>query len=322
MTSELVNGANSDWMTVVGGTGATGTGAIAITAGTAAKGATQTLTWVNATAGNQSVSINGTTVNYTATGGAGNLIADATAFYTQLSAVADDLGITATNDGAGHIAITNTAVGSTSSLQITAAATAFGTLTNATTFGSDASLAITGLTADNMTSSGNTVKVVSGTYEGLEIKVNSDVMHATSTFNVAGFTIDSNNSLTLHIGANEGQNTSISLNKMDAATLGVNTLNLTTQAGAEAAIKTIDSAITTVSSERAKLGAMQNRLEHTINNLGTSSENLSAAESQIRDVDMAKEMTEFTKNNILSQAAQSMLAQANQQPQSILQLLQ
>ena len=86
-------------------------------------------------------------------------------------------------------------------------------------------------------------------------------------------------------------------------------------------ITVIDNAIQLVSAERSKLGAVQNRLEHTINNLGTSSENLTAAESRIRDVDMAKEMMEFTKNNILSQAAQAMLAQANQQPQGVLQLL-
>ncbi|MCY7903275.1 flagellin, partial [Bacillus inaquosorum] len=86
-------------------------------------------------------------------------------------------------------------------------------------------------------------------------------------------------------------------------------------------IAKIDTAITSVSSQRSKLGAVQNRLEHTINNLGASSENLTAAESRIRDVDMAKEMSEFTKNNILSQASQAMLAQANQQPQNVLQLL-
>ncbi|MGJ3544981.1 flagellin Hag, partial [Bacillus subtilis] len=76
-----------------------------------------------------------------------------------------------------------------------------------------------------------------------------------------------------------------------------------------------------VSKQRSKLGAVQNRLEHTINNLSASGENLTAAESRIRDVDMAKEMSEFTKNNILSQASQAMLAQANQQPQNVLQLL-
>jgi flagellin len=143
--------------------------------------------------------------------------------------------------------------------------------------------------------------------------------------------------MVFHIGSNAGQTASLEIAKMDQNTLGKvggtgtalssvgsggATTNLTTRAGANAAIKVIDAAIKDVSSERAKLGAMQNRLEHTINNLGTTSENLSASESRIRDVDMAKEMMEFTKNNILSQASQAMLAQANMQPQSVLQLLQ
>lgn len=98
-------------------------------------------------------------------------------------------------------------------------------------------------------------------------------------------------------------------------------INVSTQANANTAIETINNAITTVSEARAKLGAYQNRLEHTINNLGTSSENLTSAESRIRDVDMASEMSEYSKNNILSQAAQAMLAQANTQPQQVLQLL-
>ncbi len=98
-------------------------------------------------------------------------------------------------------------------------------------------------------------------------------------------------------------------------------IDVSTQSGANAAITVLTTAIETVSAERSKLGAYQNRLEHTINNLGTTSENLTASESRIRDVDMAKEMMEFTKNNILTQAAQAMLAQANQQPQGVLQLL-
>lgn len=98
-------------------------------------------------------------------------------------------------------------------------------------------------------------------------------------------------------------------------------ISVSSQGAANSAIKTIDNAIKTVSEERSKLGAYQNRLEHTIANLGTSSENLTAAESRIRDVNMAKEMSTFSKNNILSQAAQAMLAQANQQPQQVLQLL-
>ena len=97
--------------------------------------------------------------------------------------------------------------------------------------------------------------------------------------------------------------------------------DLTTQKGSDAAIADIDNAIKSVSDTRSNLGAVQNRLEHTINNLGATSENLTAAESRIRDTDMAAEMMSFTKNNILMQAAQSMLAQANQQPQGVLQLL-
>ena len=98
-------------------------------------------------------------------------------------------------------------------------------------------------------------------------------------------------------------------------------LDISDNTKASAAIKVVDKAIEQVSAERSKLGAFQNRLEHTINNLNTSSENLTAAESRVRDVDMAKEMMEQTKNSILSQAAQAMLAQANQQPQGVLQLL-
>lgn len=99
-------------------------------------------------------------------------------------------------------------------------------------------------------------------------------------------------------------------------------IDVSTQEAADAAIATIDEAISNVSAERSKLGATQNRLDHTINNLTATAENLSEAESRIRDVDMAEEMMAFTKNNILSQAATSMLAQANQMPQSVLQLLQ
>lgn len=98
-------------------------------------------------------------------------------------------------------------------------------------------------------------------------------------------------------------------------------INVSTQEAADKAITVINKASETVSAERSKLGAMQNRLEHTINNLDASAENLSAAESRIRDVDMAKEMMEFTKQNILTQAATAMLAQANMAPQTVLKLL-
>lgn len=141
---------------------------------------------------------------------------------------------------------------------------------------------------------------------------------ASATVNTMNVT---DNAVKFHIGANADQNTSLSINNTSATALGIQSLVLTTQTGANAAITTINTALETVSEERAKLGAMQNRLEHTIKNLDTSGENLQASESRIRDVDMAKEMMNFTKNNILSQAAQAMLAQANQAPQGVLQLL-
>ncbi|EFI69165.1 flagellin domain protein [Lysinibacillus fusiformis ZC1] len=107
----------------------------------------------------------------------------------------------------------------------------------------------------------------------------------------------------------------------DGTSFEINGVSVSTREQASGTITKIDDALTKVSEQRSALGAVQNRLEHTINNLGAASENLTAAESRIRDTDMAKEMMEFTKNNILMQAAQSMLAQANQQPQGVLQLL-
>ena len=129
------------------------------------------------------------------------------------------------------------------------------------------------------------------------------------------------NTLSFQIGANSSQTMNVDINDMRAAALHVDDINVSSATSAQASISAINKAIEVVSAQRSKLGAFQNRLEHTINNLGASQENLTAAESRIRDVDMAKEMMEFTKNNILSQAAQAMLAQANQQPQGVLQLL-
>ena len=123
------------------------------------------------------------------------------------------------------------------------------------------------------------------------------------------------------VGANKDQRIEVTFGDMTAGTLGVDGITVDTSDNATASIETINDAIKSVSEERSKLGAVQNRLEHTISNLDNASENLTAAESRIRDVDMAKEMSNFSKNNILQQAAQAMLAQANQQPQNVLQLL-
>ncbi len=128
--------------------------------------------------------------------------------------------------------------------------------------------------------------------------------------------------LNLQIGPSGSEQLAVVVESMKAADLGLNGLSIATQDDANDAIETIKEAINTVSSTRGDLGAIQNRLEHTINNLSVTEENMTAAESRIRDVDMAKEMMAYTKNNILVQASQAMLAQANQVPQSVLQLLQ
>ena len=130
--------------------------------------------------------------------------------------------------------------------------------------------------------------------------------------------------LTLQIGdtAEAFNQLTVKVGNMSSASLGIGGIDISTQEGAKSAVDLIKSAINKVSSTRGDLGAIQNRLEHTINNLSVTTENMTAAESRIRDVDMANEMMAYTKNNILVQASQAMLAQANQIPQGVLQLLQ
>lgn len=125
----------------------------------------------------------------------------------------------------------------------------------------------------------------------------------------------------LQVGANSGENMKIDIDKMSASGLKVTGLKVSNHGSASSAMTKISDAIKTVSGARSKLGAIQNRLDYTINNLNNYSENLTSAESTIRDTDMASEMTNYTKNNILQQAAQSMLAQANQSTQGVLSLL-
>lgn len=140
-------------------------------------------------------------------------------------------------------------------------------------------------------------------------------------FNGKNLLNTANNSFVFQIGANTGQTLTLTINQMSSVSLGVSTVSLASQTLAVAAIDTVDAAIKLVSDERAKLGANQNRLEHTIMNLGVASDNLASARSTIKDVDMAAEMSEFTKNQIISQAGVAMLAQANQVPQNVLKLL-
>jgi len=127
----------------------------------------------------------------------------------------------------------------------------------------------------------------------------------------------------LQVGANEGQNIGISIASMDAASLGIDSAadKMGSYTDATAFLSSMDKALTAVSTQRSKLGAIQNRLEHTIANADNTSENLQAAESRIRDVNMADEMVKYSKSSILQQAGQSMLAQANQSTQGVLSLL-
>ncbi len=157
-----------------------------------------------------------------------------------------------------------------------------------------------------------------------ELKAEIDGIADRTEFNGKKLLDGSATNLTFQIGANSGQQLELGIGDMSSGALSVNALDISGVAAStdiDTALDTIDKAIKTVSSERSKLGANQNRLEHTINNLDNASENLTAAESRIRDVDMAEEMSEYTKNNIIQQAATAMLAQANQVPQSVLQLL-
>ena len=145
---------------------------------------------------------------------------------------------------------------------------------------------------------------------------------ATALTGGSGLPVDGG--LTLQIGdTNDSYNQlELSIGDMHVNALDLSSVDISTRDGASAAMSKIKTAINTVSTSRGKLGAIQNRLEHTINNLGVTTENITSAESRIRDVDMAKEMMNYTKNSVLVQSAQAMLAQANQQPQSVLQLLQ
>jgi len=145
---------------------------------------------------------------------------------------------------------------------------------------------------------------------------------STTQFNTMNLLDGNFSGKNLQVGSLSGQKIELNISKMTATALNVSGLKVSSFSSAGSAMSRIQAAIDKVSTQRAKLGAVQNRLEHTIANLDTSSENTSAAESRIRDTDMAKEMVTYSKNNILAQAGQSMLAQANQSTQGVLSLLQ
>lgn len=148
-----------------------------------------------------------------------------------------------------------------------------------------------------------------------------DRVASTTTFNQQNLLDGTFTSKHLQVGAESGQYIDITIESMKASGLGLSGISCATQSGAADAISTIKGSISTLNEQRAKLGAIQNRLEHTIKNLDNIAENTTAAESQIRDTDMATEMVRYSNNNILAQAGQSMLAQSNQANQGVLALL-
>lgn len=262
----------------------------------------------------------------TNTGNLGTTMADATVLNVLVDANGNNLGL-ATGDvvkatwsvnGTQHSAsftIVNVAADDLSDINGAIAANA----TVATAATADGVTTITAQTAGTIGQiNGFSIEVKSSTGERKEAASN-----ALSNFAVGTTAADarSDGSATFQIGSNTGQTLNLSINDMKATTLGVQNLQVGTQSQAATAIKVVNEAIVKVSAERSKLGSLQNRLDHTIKNLGTSSENLQAAESRVRDLDMAQEMMNFTKQNILQQAGTAMLAQANQAPQAVLQLL-
>ncbi len=164
--------------------------------------------------------------------------------------------------------------------------------------------------------SGDGNKITINDVDGFEIQLN-----AIAKGNVTITALDAG-ALTLQIGANEGQSMEIRIPNLSPEAIGIDTLNMATVNGAQLALEKLSEAVNRVSSVRSKLGAYQNRLEHTVNNLSVSSESMTEAMSRIQDADMAYEMAQYTQRNVIAQAGTSMLAQANQRPQSILQLLQ
>ena len=174
--------------------------------------------------------------------------------------------------------------------------------------------------AANDTNTSTDRDAIKAEIEQLQSEINR--IQSTTQFNTMNLLSGSFTGKNLQVGALSGQSIAISISKMSISALGISALSVSSFSSAGKAMESIQKAIDKVSTTRSKLGAIQNRLEHTINNLDTTSENTQSAESRIRDTDMADEMVEYSKSNILAQAGQSMLAQANQQTQGVLSLIQ
>jgi flagellin len=317
VNSETVSGNNANFLNIVGATSQTASaGTLDVTAATAASGATKSYTMA-ATAGPQSVTINGHTISYTADGTPAD---DEATLAQTINDNSQLLGVSASVSG-GKLNITTADVGSAATLTVSAAAGALtGALVNDSVTGTDATITDATVGA-NYIATGNTITVTGGSFQGMQMQLNGSEMSSTGANNLANISITGNGSLTFQIGANQNQTMSVSIQNMSASALGVNNIDVTSAANASNAITTISSAIDTVTEQQAQLGAYQNRLQDTMSNLDTSTQNLTTAQSGITDTNMAQAMADYTKDNVLQQAAVSMLAQANQQPQLVLKLL-
>lgn len=233
------------------------------------------------TGGAKTVTINGTAINFDAV--ASDAAATLANFVTAVNNA--NIGVVA-NVASGTISLNSDDFGSSESITVSdsSAAQMLKLTTNAdvSDTGVDVAGTIGGVAATGV---GRTLTATSGSAIGLKVTLTADA--ASSTAGARGSVDVTKNELTSHIGANSGQTMSINIGSMTATDLGINNIDLTSQSGAESAVTALDEATKRVSGERSKLGAYQNRLEHTINNLNTSSENLTAAESRVRDVDYA-----------------------------------
>ena len=261
------------------------------------------------------INIEGGKITFTADSAAG-------AVASLTSQAAKQASVTA-NSTVGNVKITATAGkagNTTASLEITSGAALGVTDTNG-------AISV-GLEANKKYSANDINRMLADAKVDMTVDFEGEVTGANLAIGaqtlVGGTGLPSDGGLMLQIGdTNDSYNQlKLSIGDMHVNALDLNSVDISTRDGAAKAMEKIKNAINTVSTSRGKLGAIQNRLEHTINNLGVTTENITSAESRIRDVDMAKEMMNYTKNSVLVQSAQAMLAQANQQPQSVLQLLQ
>lgn len=322
-TKKLLNGEANIVTSITGagkvanvyGTGDTGIGTLSLTATTAAASASGTILLTNATTPGTlsaalTISVNGKDFNFAA-GKTQEEIAQT------LNDAAAQTGVTVNLDAATNtLTLTSVAVGTGSKFTLNATGAdiaAPADVVAPTADGADATITGGGTLGTDYTAKGNTITMLTGNQKGLTFTV--------AQAGAVDIKVEKNGSMGVQIGSEEGQQMKISIGSMTSASLGIATQNVSDQGSAGNAITALDVAINRVSTQRAQLGAVQNRLEHTVASLQVSAENLQGAESRIRDADMASEMATFTKNNILMQASQAMLAQANQSTQGILSLL-